>query len=599
MSETIPQRLSSRVRATHYLSLLRRTWHYGRGKRGTFVLVCGMFVMANLLLMLEPFVLGLVLNTLQVGGPRMLHDAVMELSLFCGLTFGFWIFHGPARILERSFSFHAYRNFQEDTYGLVTRLPLQWHREHHSGATIDKMQKAAGALRSFNDEHYNYIETIVRFVASLTAIVLITPLYGMLAIGGGLVIATLILRFNARIVGTVREVNALEHGVNAMLYDYLGNIFTVVTLRLQDLTKREWMQKIGYVFPVFRRNIILNELKWGIVSVFLSLLNFALLALYIWQHAEAGVVLVGSLMTLYQYLGRFIDVFFRISSQLEKLLWADTNLALMDPIVALGASLPPPADAVARPWHRIRVERLRFSYEDAHHEKHHLQDMRVEMRRGLKIAFVGESGSGKSTFLALLRGLEEPESVELWLDDERHESLAPLSGITTLIPQNPEIFDNTLEYNVTAGIPYPPEEVAEACRISRLDAVLEELPQGLATPVKERGANLSGGQKQRLALARALLSARGSSVLLLDEPTSSIDPLNEVRIYRGIFGAFGDACVISAIHRLHLLTLFDEVYVLDHGLLVEHGPVRELLGRPDGRLRVMWEKYEKELAHEG
>ncbi len=88
--------------------------------------------------------------------------------------------------------------------------------------------------------------------------------------------------------------------------------------------------------------------------------------------------------------------------------------------------------------------------------------------------------------------------------------------------------------------------------------------------------NLSGGEKQRLALARGIFSIKENSLVLLDEPTSSVDGVNERAIYEGIFKAFPDKCIVSSIHKLYLLPLFDYIYILDNGVVVEEGTYKEL-----------------------
>jgi len=110
------------------------------------------------------------------------------------------------------------------------------------------------------------------------------------------------------------------------------------------------------------------------------------------------------------------------------------------------------------------------------------------------------------------------------------------------------------------------------------------LPDGWSTPVAERGVNLSGGQRQRLALARGLLAARDSSVLLLDEPTSALDQVTEARVFGRLRDGLADSCVVASIHRLSALAYFDKVIVMADGRIVDAGPVAEVLERqPDLR----------------
>jgi ABC-type multidrug transport system fused ATPase/permease subunit len=115
--------------------------------------------------------------------------------------------------------------------------------------------------------------------------------------------------------------------------------------------------------------------------------------------------------------------------------------------------------------------------------------------------------------------------------------------------------------------------------------------QGVDTNIAEKGVNLSGGEKQRLALARGLFFARDSQLILLDEPTSSVDTYNERLIYTSVLSKFKDKCLVSSIHKLHLLDLFDRIYVLEGGKVVESGDFYQLLKR-NGALARMWKHYQ-------
>lgn len=155
------------------------------------------------------------------------------------------------------------------------------------------------------------------------------------------------------------------------------------------------------------------------------------------------------------------------------------------------------------------------------------------------------------------------------------------------MPQDPEIFADTIRFNITFGIDAKEEDIAEATRLARFDSVLARLPNGLETNIAEKGVNLSGGEKQRLALARGIFFAQESDIVLLDEPTSSVDLQNEHMIYENILSKFGDKCIVSAIHKLHLLDMFDHIYVFDDGRIVEQGDLKSLL-QNNGPLAELW-----------
>ncbi len=144
------------------------------------------------------------------------------------------------------------------------------------------------------------------------------------------------------------------------------------------------------------------------------------------------------------------------------------------------------------------------------------------------------------------------------------------------MPQDPEIFENTILYNITLGLEFGEDEITKACQAAQFERVVQNLPHGFDTHIQEKGVNLSGGQKQRLALARGILAAKTSDLVLLDEPTSSIDPRTERNIYENLFECFKDKTVISSLHRLHLLHYFDYVYILKDGFVVDSGTFEEL-----------------------
>ena len=189
-----------------------------------------------------------------------------------------------------------------------------------------------------------------------------------------------------------------------------------------------------------------------------------------------------------------------------------------------------------------------------------------------------------------MRGLYPPEKGEVYCDGKKiiHGS-ARLKHHITLIPQDPEIFNNTIGYNVTMDLKVKKESVEKAIKMAQFEKVVSRLDKGLDTNVLEKGVSLSGGEKQRLALARGILAARNSEILLLDEPTSSVDSLNERKIHEALFKVFRRKTIISSIHRLHLLNNFDYIYMFDKGKIVAEGSLKEIKKKP--RFQKVWKKY--------
>ena len=121
--------------------------------------------------------------------------------------------------------------------------------------------------------------------------------------------------------------------------------------------------------------------------------------------------------------------------------------------------------------------------------------------------------------------------------------------------------------------------------------MVANLPNGYESKIKEKGVNLSGGQKQRLALARGVFVAKDSELILLDEPTSSVDPKTEAKIYQQLFKEFADKAILSTLHRLHLLPQFDYIYIMDQGKIVAEGTFEKLYATSE-IFQEMWAHQE-------
>jgi ABC-type bacteriocin/lantibiotic exporter with double-glycine peptidase domain len=206
------------------------------------------------------------------------------------------------------------------------------------------------------------------------------------------------------------------------------------------------------------------------------------------------------------------------------------------------------------------------------------------------VSLVGPLGSGKSTLLRILAGLYEADRIAIGIDDAPRPDLRDLAPLATLVPQDPEVFEGTLTQNITMGIAWDAQEVDRACELACLAPVIARLPAGLETGITERGLSMSGGQKQRLALARGILASRDSSLIMLDEPTSSMDPTTKARIYDNLLAEFPDACIVSSVHRLHLLNRFDTIVWMADGKVIDTGSLADLLARQQN-FQTLWQNY--------
>ena len=214
-----------------------------------------------------------------------------------------------------------------------------------------------------------------------------------------------------------------------------------------------------------------------------------------------------------------------------------------------------------------------------------LRGLDFHIEPGHTIALVGSTASGKSTLATLLMRLVDPDRGEIRVDgvDLRDLRAAELAQHAALVPQTPFLFDDTVRENIALGAPVSDEEIWAALDVAQATEFVGAI--GLAAALGERGTTLSGGQRQRLSLARALV--RKPRLLILDDATSAVDPEVEARILGAMRSASSQTTVIMIAYRKATIGLADEVYYLDEGRIVDHGPHNELLQRNDDYARLV------------
>jgi ATP-binding cassette subfamily C protein len=205
----------------------------------------------------------------------------------------------------------------------------------------------------------------------------------------------------------------------------------------------------------------------------------------------------------------------------------------------------------------IALKNVNFSY----HEKAILQDVSIDIEAGQLTAFVGPSGGGKTTVVDLIVGLLTPSSGEIRIDGVslRGTDLKAWRQMIGYVPQEPFLFHDTVERNVTLGDPNI-DHSAVVAALNAADAMgfVGHLENGIQTKIGERGMKLSGGQRQRLAIARALV--RCPKLLILDEATTALDPETELEICQTLRKLTGKLTILAISHQPAIVSVADKVY---------------------------------------
>lgn len=301
----------------------------------------------------------------------------------------------------------------------------------------------------------------------------------------------------------------------------------------------------------------------------------------------SGVLGVAEAVALIVVIARYLEPFTTVSELAPAL---ESTRATLDRIAAVltaptspsgTATLPNPA---APPT--ITFEDVTFGYGSTAV----LDRLSFTLPAGSTTAIVGPSGSGKSTILALIAGLAEPGDGRVAFDGIDTATLAPPArrAATTVVFQQPYLFDGTIAANVAAGDPGTGgERLARALELARVDELTARLPDGIDTRVGEAGTALSGGERQRVSIARALL--KPAPVLLVDEATSALDNENEAAIVAALSADLQPRTTVIVAHRPASIAHAQRVLFVDGGRIVEDGTIAELRGA-GGRFAEFWKQ---------
>ena len=274
----------------------------------------------------------------------------------------------------------------------------------------------------------------------------------------------------------------------------------------------------------------------------------------------------------YMYYVSAVDSYERLS----RILYADV--------------IPDKLDGIVPKHNDIAFENIAFSYEQ---DEFKMENLCFEIREKTMVALVGESGGGKTTITNLLLRFYDVQQGKITLggEDIRDIPYDELLDRISIVMQNVQLFDNTIEENIRVGKKgATKEEIIEVAKKARIHDFIMSLPKGYETDIGENGGILSGGQRQRISIARAFL--KDAPILILDEMTSNVDPVNESLIQDAITELTKNRTVLVVAHRLKTIQKADQILVFQKGNLLEKGKHGELLDK-NGYYTKLWKaQYE-------
>jgi ATP-binding cassette, subfamily C, bacterial LapB len=295
---------------------------------------------------------------------------------------------------------------------------------------------------------------------------------------------------------------------------------------------------------------------------------------------NSGELTMGGLIACSIISGRALTPVAQLPSLIVQ--WQHAKIALksLDGIMAMPSDRQPTERLVVPELCRgdLKMNKVGFAYAK---DIPGLEVPSLAIQPGERIAILGQVGSGKTTLVKLLSGLYKPTQGHVYLDGVDMMQLAPefVREHVGYLPQDVRLFNGTLRHNLTLGLPLPSDsQIFKAAAMTGLDQVIQNHPQGLELEIAEGGRGLSGGQRQLVGLTRMLLAT--PKVLLLDEPTASMDAKLEQRVMQHLFEHMpAESTVVVVTHKPSVLSFVGRILVVDKGRVVLDGPRDEVLNR--------------------
>ncbi|MBB6477960.1 subfamily B ATP-binding cassette protein MsbA [Negativicoccus succinicivorans] len=468
-------------------------------------------------------------------------------------------------------------DIRNEVYARVQRLSLRFFDTRKTGSLMSRLTNDIGALQTaIVDNFVNIVKESVILIGSLVGMVILHWRLTLLCIIIVPLVSITIKYFGRKLKKSGHMMQERIADVTSHLQETIGGIRVVKSFFREDYEIARFRQinqaSFGAAMKAARQSSQLSPIVEFIAAIAVT----AIIWYGGWSVID-GELTAGELIAFLIYAINLANPVRRLSA-----LYGDIqrSMAAGERVFALLDETPDireKADAIALPVLRgdVVFDAVHFQYEPS---KEVLSGISFHAEPGQKIALVGPSGSGKSTIANLIPRFYDVTAGAIKIDghDIRDVTLASLREQIGIVPQDTALFNTTIEENIRYGrLDATAEEVEAAVRAANAEEFVRQLPQGLQTPIGDRGLVLSGGQRQRIAIARALL--KDPRILILDEATSALDTESEQLVQAALERLMIGRTAFIIAHRLTTIQDADHILVIDRGRIVESGTHQSLL----------------------
>ncbi len=443
--------------------------------------------------------------------------------------------------------------FRAQLFRQAQRLSLAYHDRKGTADANYRIQSDAGSVSTVAvDGVIPFVSAGVTFIAMLVIIANIELTLALIALVYGPVFVLLTWGYRRRLRARHREVKELESSALSVVQEVLTSIRVVKAFGQEDREEQRFTNRASEGMGARLRVALIDGSFWMAIGLVTALGTGSVM--YVgFRSVETGAMTLGSLLLVMGYLAELYGPLSKISRQVATL---QSGFASAERVFSLLDQAPDVVDRpAARPLRRaagaIELRDVSFSYGD---KTPVLEHVSFAVEPGERVGISGRTGAGKTTLASLLTRFYDPTAGEILLDgvDLRDYRLADLRNQFAIVLQEPVLFSTSIGENIVYGRPEADrDEMVAAAQAADIHRFIEALPDGYETPVGERGMTLSGGERQRVSLARAFL--KDAPILILDEPTSSVDLKTEATIVDAMERLMAGRTTFMIAHRLSTL----------------------------------------------
>jgi subfamily B ATP-binding cassette protein MsbA len=569
-----------------------------------FVLLTFIFILlSTLAALLQPFPLAILIDSIEVKQPSNHWAYRLFLSITPESTLGRIIALAVAtlvlRLLQELFTMgKALANIRVGYSGLMRARCALFDKLQQLSLAYFKAQPQGDAIYRLSTDVYGFQTTLNNLVNTVVVslMTLVAMAWIMFSINWRLTVLALTvtpplvwthLYFNRVLKRKWTEVKRIDSELTTTIQRSVATMGLVQAFGQEEREYDKFERNVRSSISKYVRTH-LSEIAYGLVVGLILGIGSALIFGYggflvyrdqIQNHVGENGMTVGKLWIFITYLAQLYGPLSNLTaagaSMTQGVVGCQRVFEVLDrdPVI-LDA---PDARPLAKQSRVLVLKNLTFEYLEG---TPILRAISATISPGQMVAFVGSSGVGKSTMLSLLPRFYDPTGGAIELDgqDIRGVRIKDLRRHIALVLQENVILPASVSENIAYGRPdATDEQIRHAAKLAEADTFIRALPQAYATEINESGANLSGGQRQRIAIARALITE--APIMILDEPTSALDPNNERAITHTLNSLKGKRTIILVSHRLSTVIECDQIFMMEHGQIIERGTHEELVAK--------------------